>query len=151
MRIALIQLTVTDDPVANLAATMGFVRQAHAEGAEFILTPECTNGLWSNRAAQKALLRLEEDDATLAALRDEAEKLGVWLLIGSIALLTGDGDGRFANRSFLIRPDASIAARYDKIHMFDVNVSETEVYRESAAFAPAAKPLSRKRPLPPSA
>ena len=82
MRIALIQLTVTDEPVANLAATLGFVRQAHAEGAEFILTPECTNGLWSNRAAQKAMLRLEEDDATLAALRDEAGKLGVWLLIG---------------------------------------------------------------------
>ena len=149
MRIALIQLTVTDDPVANLAATLGFVRQAHAEGAEFILTPECTNGLWSNRAAQKALLRLEEDDATLAALRDEAGKLGVWLLIGSIALLTGDSDGRFANRSFLIRPDASIAARYDKIHMFDVNVSETEVYRESAAFRPGSQAVIAQTPFAP--
>ena len=149
MRIALIQLTVTDDPVANLAATLGFVRQAHAEGAEFILTPECTNGLWSNRAAQKALLRLEEDDATLAALRDEAGKLGVWLLIGSIALLTGDGDGRFANRSFLIRPDATIAARYDKIHMFDVNVSETEVYRESAAFRPGSQAVIAQTPFAP--
>ena len=149
MRIALIQLTVTDDPVANLAATLGFVRQAHAEGAEFILTPECTNGLWSNRAAQKALLRLEEDDATLAALRDEAGKLGVWLLIGSIALLTGDEDGRFANRSFLIRPDATIAARYDKIHMFDVNVSETEVYRESAAFRPGSQAVIAQTPFAP--
>ena len=149
MRIALIQLTVTDDPVANLAATLGFVRQAHAEGAEFILTPECTNGLWSNRAAQKAMLRLEEDDATLAALRDEAGKLGVWLLIGSIALLTGDEDGRFANRSFLIRPDASIAARYDKIHMFDVNVSETEVYRESAAFRPGSQAVIAQTPFAP--
>lgn len=149
MRIALIQLTVTDDPVANLAATLGFVRQAHAEGAEFILTPECTNGLWSNRVAQKALLRLEEDDATLAALRDEAGKLGVWLLIGSIALLTGDEDGRFANRSFLIRPDASIAARYDKIHMFDVNVSETEVYRESAAFRPGSQAVIAQTPFAP--
>ena len=149
MRIALIQLTVTDDPVANLAATLGFVRQAHAEGAEFILTPECTNGLWSNRAAQKAMLRLEEDDATLAALRDEAGKLGVWLLIGSIALLTGDADGRFANRSFLIRPDASIAARYDKIHMFDVNVSETEVYRESAAFRPGSQAVIAQTPFAP--
>ena len=149
MRIALIQLTVTDDPVANLAASLGFVRQAHAEGAEFILTPECTNGLWSNRAAQKAMLRLEEDDATLAALRDEAGKLGVWLLIGSLALLTGDSDGRFANRSFLIRPDASIAARYDKIHMFDVNVSETEVYRESAAFRPGSQAVIAKTPFAP--
>ena len=149
MRIALVQLTVTDDPLANLAATLGFVRQAHAQGAQFILTPECTNGLWSNRAAQKALLRLEEDDATLAALRDEAGKLGVWLLIGSIALLTGDGDGRFANRSFLIRPDASIAARYDKIHMFDVNVSETEVYRESAAFRPGSQAVIAQTPFAP--
>ena len=149
MRIALIQLTVTDDPVANLAATLGFVRQAHAEGAEFILTPECTNGLWSNRAAQKAMLRLEEDDATLAALRDEAGKLGIWLLIGSLALLTGDEDGRFANRSFLIRPDASIAARYDKIHMFDVNVSETEVYRESAAFRPGSQAVIAQTPFAP--
>ena len=149
MRIALIQLTVTDDPVANLAATLGFVRQAHAEGAEFILTPECTNGLWSNRAAQKAMLRLEEDDATLAALRDEAGKLGIWLLIGSLALLTGDEDGRFANRSFLIRPDATIAARYDKIHMFDVNVSETEVYRESAAFRPGSQAVIAQTPFAP--
>ena len=149
MRAALVQLTVTDNPVANLAATLGFVRQAHAEGAEFILTPECTNGLWSNRAAQKALLRLEEDDATLAALRDEAGKLGIWLLIGSLALLTGDEDGRFANRSFLIRPDASIAARYDKIHMFDVNVSETEVYRESAAFRPGSQAVIAQTPFAP--
>jgi predicted amidohydrolase len=149
MRAALVQLTVTDDPVANLAATLGFVRQAHAQGAQFILTPECTNGLWSNRAAQKAVLRLEEDDATLAALRDEAGKLGVWLLIGSIALLTGDADGRFANRSFLIRPDATIAARYDKIHMFDVNVSETEVYRESAAFRPGSKAVVAQTPFAP--
>ena len=149
MRAALVQLTVTDDPVANLAATLGFVRQAHAQGAQFILTPECTNGLWSNRAAQKAALRLEEDDATLAALRDEAGKLGVWLLIGSLALLTGDEDGRFANRSFLIRPDATIAARYDKIHMFDVNVSETEVYRESAAFRPGSQAVVAQTPFAP--
>ena len=149
MRAALVQLTVTDDPVANLAATLGFVRQAHAQGAEFILTPECTNGLWSNRAAQKAVLRREEDDPTLAALRDEAGKLGVWLLIGSIALLTGDADGRFANRSFLIRPDATIAARYDKIHMFDVNVSEAEVYRESAAFRPGSQAVIAQTPFAP--
>ncbi|MEI6798301.1 MAG: carbon-nitrogen hydrolase family protein [Pseudomonadota bacterium] len=147
MRIGLVQLTVTDDPVANLATTLSFVRQAQAEGAQFILTPECTNGLWSDRAAQKALLRGESDDPTLAALRDEAAKLGSWLLIGSIALVTGDADGRFANRSFLIGPDGSIAARYDKIHMFDVNVSETEVYRESAAFRPGDKAVVAQTPF----
>lgn len=149
MRIALVQLTVTDDPVANLAATLGFVRHAHAQGAEFILTPECTNGLWSNRAAQKALLRREEDDTTLAALRAEAAQSGVWLLIGSLALLTDDADGRFANRSVLIQPDGGIAARYDKIHMFDVNVSETEVYRESAAFRPGSQAVVAQTPFAP--
>ncbi len=149
MRVALVQLTVTDDPVANLAATLGFVRQAQTQGAQFILTPECTNGLWSNRAAQKAQLRREEDDPTLAALRDEAAKLGVWLLIGSLALLTGDADGRFANRSFLISPDGAVVARYDKIHMFDVNVSETEVYRESAAFRPGAAAVIAQTPFAP--
>ncbi len=147
MRVALVQLTVTDDPVVNLAATLGFVRQAQTQGAQFILTPECTNGLWSNRAAQKAQLRREEEDPTLAALREEAAKLGVWLLIGSLALLTGDADGRFANRSFLISPDGSVAARYDKIHMFDVNVTETEVYRESAAFRPGTAAVIAQTPF----
>ena len=140
-------MTVTDDPAMNLAGTLGYVRQAHQGGAGFVLTPECTNGLWSNRAAQKAVLRLEADDPTLAALRDEAAQLRIWLLIGSLALLTGDADGRFANRSFLIAPDGSIAARYDKIHMFDVNVSETEVYRESAGFRPGKSAVIADTPF----
>ena len=147
MRAALVQLTVTDDPVANLAQTLGFVRNAHTGGAGFVLTPECTNGLWSNRAAQRAVLRLEADDPTLAALRDEAGTLGIWLLIGSLALLTGDADGRFANRSFLIAPDGSVAAKYDKIHMFDVNVSETEVYRESSGFRPGQSAVIADTPF----
>ena len=147
MRTALIQLTVTDDPAANLAETLAFVRQARAAGAGFVLTPECTNGLWSNRAVQKAVLRLEADDPTLAALREAAASLGIWLLIGSLALLTGDADGRFANRSFLIGPDGRIAAKYDKIHMFDVNLSETEVYRESAGFRPGASAVLAVTPF----
>ena len=147
MRAALVQLTVTDDPVANLSQTLGLVDQAKAGGAGFILTPECTNGLWSNRAAQKALLHPEETDPTLAALREAAARHGVWLLIGSLALLTGDEDGRFANRSFLVAPDGGIAARYDKIHMFDVNVSETEIYRESAGFRPGAKAVLAETPF----
>ncbi len=147
MRAALVQLTVTDDPVANLAATLAYVTEAQAGGAGFVLTPECTNGLWSNRAAQRAVLRHQSDDPTLAALRDAAAKRGIWLLIGSLALLTGDEDGRFANRSFLIAPDGSIAASYDKIHMFDVNVSETEVYRESSGFRPGTKAVLADTPF----
>jgi deaminated glutathione amidase len=147
MRAALVQLTVGDDPIANLTETLRHLRAAAAGGASFVLTPECTNLLSSSRAHQQATLQSEAEDATLAALRAEAKALGVWLLIGSLALLTQDADGRFANRSFLIAPTGEIAARYDKIHMFDVNVSETEIYRESAAYRPGAEAVLAEMPL----
>lgn len=136
MRAALVQLTVGDDPTANLPATLAHVRAAVTGGAGFVLTPECTNALSSNRDHQRQVLHPEATDPTLAALRNQAAASGVWVLAGSIGLLTDDADGRFANRSFLITPSGDIAARYDKIHMFDVNVSETEVYRESAGYRP---------------
>ncbi|MDD8023789.1 MAG: carbon-nitrogen hydrolase family protein [Paracoccaceae bacterium] len=139
MRAGLVQLSVSDDPVANLAVTQGFIRQAAAGGAEFVLTPECTNLLSSDRAHQRAMLHHEDDDPTLAALRAQAADLKIWLLIGSLGLKTHDADGRFANRSFLIAPDGKIVARYDKIHMFDVDVSETEKYRESEGYRPGTR------------
>jgi predicted amidohydrolase len=147
MRAALIQLNVSDDPSANLPVTVGYIRQAVAAGAGFVLTPELTNGLSSSRAHQRAAFRHEEDDVTLAALRAEAQAAGIWLLIGSLGLLTHDTDGRFANRSFLIAPDGSVAARYDKIHMFDVNVSATEVYRESEGYRPGTKAVVAGTPF----
>jgi predicted amidohydrolase len=112
------------------------MRDAVSQGAGFVLTPEVTNCLTWNRAQQDAVLQHEADDITLAGLRKEAKALGVWVSIGSLALKTGDADGRFANRSFMIAPDGSIAARYDKIHMFDVTVSEAETYRESKGYRP---------------
>ncbi|MDP1669263.1 carbon-nitrogen hydrolase family protein [Phaeovulum sp.] len=147
MRAALIQLSVTDDWAVNLPVTLGFVRQAVAAGAGFVLTPEATNLLSSDRAHQRAVLHPEASDPTLAALRAEAARAGVWLLIGSLALKTDDADGRFANRSFLIGPDGSIAARYDKIHMFDVEVSETERYRESEGYRPGARAVLAATPF----
>ncbi|MFZ9198151.1 MAG: carbon-nitrogen hydrolase family protein [Paracoccaceae bacterium] len=138
MRAGLVQLNVGDDPAVNLPVTVDLVRRAVAGGAGFVLTPECTNALSGNRAHQRSVLRHEADDPTLAALRDEAARAGIWLLIGSLGVLTHDADGRFANRSFLIGPGGEIAARYDKIHMFDVNVSDTEIYRESAGYRPGA-------------
>lgn len=147
MRAGLVQLNVTDDPAANLPVTLAAVQNAVAEGAEFVLTPECTNALSSNRSHQRTVLRHEEDDETLAALREQAAKSGVWLLIGSLGLLTHDADGRFANRSILISPTGDIAARYDKIHMFDVDVSETEVYRESAGYRPGHQAVIAETPF----
>lgn len=136
MKVALLQMTSGDDPSENAAAAIAMMRQAAAQGAGFICTPEVTNCLSSSRAHQNAVLQHEQTDKTLAALRAEAADLGVWLSIGSLALKTGDPDGRFANRSFLIGPDGAVLARYDKIHMFDVDVSETESYRESAGYRP---------------
>lgn len=147
MRVGLVQLTVTDDPAANLPVTVEYIRQAVAGGAGFVLTPELTNGLSSSRAHQRSVFRHEEEDETLAALRAEARAAGIWLLIGSLGVLTHDADGRFANRSFLIAPDGSIAAHYDKIHMFDVNVSATEVYRESEGYRPGAKAVVAETPF----
>jgi predicted amidohydrolase len=139
IKAALVQLTVGDDPAENLPTTLVHIRAAAAGGAQFVLTPECTNALSSNRDHQRKVLRHEEQDETLAALQAEAARLRIWLLIGSLGLLTHDADGRFANRSFLVSPAGEIVARYDKIHMFDVNVSETEVYRESAGYRPGTK------------
>ena len=139
MRAALVQLSSGTDPETNLAATLGFVRAAAAAGADIVLTPEVTNLVTADRAHQAAVLQPEASDATLAALRAEAQALGIWLLIGSLALKSGDPDGRFVNRSFLVSPEGDIAARYDKIHMFDVELSEHERYRESAAFRPGAR------------
>ena len=147
MRAGLIQLSVTDDPAANLPVTVDLVRRAAAGGAGFVLTPEVTNCLSSDRAHQRAVLRHEKDDPTLAALRSEAQALGIWLLIGSLGLLTDDADGRFANRSFLIGPNGDIKARYDKIHMFDVTVSETEKYMESSGYRPGDRAVLAKTPF----
>lgn len=147
MRAGLVQLTVGDDPAENLPETLALIRAAVQGGAGFVLTPECTNALSSNRARQRTLFRAEDQDPTLAALREEAARCGIWLLIGSLGVLSDDPDGRFANRSFLIGPDGTIAARYDKIHMFDVNVSDTEVYRESAGYRPGNRAVLADTPF----
>jgi len=136
MRAGLIQLCSSDDPAANLVITETLVREAAAGGATLILTPECTNLVSASRARQRAMLHEEGEDPTLARLREAAAELGVWLAIGSLLLKTGDADGRFANRGFLIDPAGAVAARYDKIHMFDVDLDGGESYRESAAFRP---------------
>ncbi|MCA3536906.1 MAG: carbon-nitrogen hydrolase family protein [Rhodobacter sp.] len=147
MRVGLVQLTVTDDPAGNLPQTLALVRAAVAGGAGFVLTPECTNALSSDRAHQQDILHPEDGDPTLAALRAEAARADIWLLIGSLGLKTRDDDGRFANRSLLIDPTGAITARYDKIHMFDVTLSESETYRESASYRPGARAVLAETPF----
>lgn len=147
MKTALLQLSSGDDPAANLAMTRALLREAAGQGAGFVLTPEVTNCVSGSRSRQNDVLQSEAEDQTLIGLQAEAQALGVWLLIGSLALKTGDPDGRFANRSFLIDPAGEIVARYDKIHMFDVDVSATETYRESAGFRPGDRAVVARTPF----
>ncbi|MGJ8621855.1 MAG: carbon-nitrogen hydrolase family protein [Yoonia sp.] len=147
MKTALLQLNSGDDPVANLAQTTDLVAQAAGQGARFILTPEVTNCVSQDRKHQIKVLQHQEDDLTLAALRKAAIQHDVWLSIGSLALKTHDDDGRFANRSFLIDPAGQIIAQYDKIHMFDVAVSSTETYRESAGYRPGTQAVVADTPF----
>lgn len=146
MRGALLQLNASDDPVRNLPQTLAYLREAAGAGAEFVLTPEVTNCVSTNRAHQAKVLQHEGVDETLAGLRKAAKTEGVWLLIGSLALLTEDADGRFANRSFLINPKGEVRARYDKIHMFDVQIDEAETYRESAGYRPGSQAVVAETP-----
>lgn len=147
MKAALIQLNSGDNPAENLHVTQAYVAQAAAQGAEFILTPEVTNCVSTSRARQVEVLQSEAEDLTLSALCVQSRDLGIWLLIGSLALKTDDADGRFANRSFLIGPDGTIRARYDKIHMFDVEVSAEETYRESAGYRPGDRAVLADMPI----
>lgn len=125
----------SDNPAENLTTVCGYIDQAAARGAGFVCTPEVTNCVSMDRAHQARVLCHQNDDPTLIGLRNAAARHGIWLSIGSLAL-KGGTDGRFVNRSFLIAPDGAIAATYDKIHMFDVQVSETETYAESSGYAP---------------
>ncbi|MEL7463502.1 MAG: carbon-nitrogen hydrolase family protein [Pseudomonadota bacterium] len=148
-RAALIQLTSSDDPAANLPVTEALIREAAASGAQFIATPEVTNVVSMSRARQRAVLADEASDATLARLRVVASELGVHLLVGSLALSGESEDGRFVNRSFLIGSDGGVAARYDKIHMFDAVPTETERYRESSGYRPGSEARIAPTPLGP--
>ncbi|WP_444928403.1 nitrilase-related carbon-nitrogen hydrolase (plasmid) [Microbulbifer sp. SSSA002] len=111
------------------------------QGARFILTPEVTNCVSTSTTQQREVLQHEEDDIFLAGLREQAAALGVWLLIGSLGIKTHDADGRLANRSFMINPQGEIVARYDKIYMFDVQVTELRHSANQQTIGPEPGPL----------
>ena len=135
---ACLQITTARDMAPNIATIDRLARAARAAGADIAMTPEVSNIIEPNRQLQMEKVRFEGEDPVLAAGRDLARDTGLWLLLGSLAIKI-DGDQRLANRSFLIAPDGSIAARYDKIHMFDVNLANGETYRESNRFRPGER------------
>ncbi|MBS0534525.1 MAG: carbon-nitrogen hydrolase family protein [Proteobacteria bacterium] len=130
----LIQMRSGVTPAANVDAAAKLIAQAKAAGAAYVQTPEMTNIMEVKRDRLFETIREEDNDPSLAAFRDLAKKHGLFVHVGSLAIkLLPD---RAANRGFLIDPHGEIAARYDKIHMFDVDLANGESYRESRTYRP---------------
>jgi predicted amidohydrolase len=131
---AMVQMRTGLLPPANLEQGTKLIREAVAQGADYVLTPEVSNMIQSNRQAMFENLAAEEDDLSLKAYRALAVELKIHLHIGSLALRASPE--RAVNRSFLIGPDGTVIASYDKIHMFDIDLPGGESYRESANYQP---------------
>jgi predicted amidohydrolase len=131
---AMIQMRAGLLPEPNLDQGARLIREAAAQGASFVQTPEVSNMMQTDRRALFELLQSEDDDRSLGGYRDLARELGIHLNIGSLALRVTPE--KAVNRSFLIGPSGDILARYDKIHMFDIDLGGGESYRESANYQP---------------
>jgi deaminated glutathione amidase len=133
VRIAILQAQSGIDPVANAARLVEAVEQAAAGAAAMLFTPEMSGMLDRDRERALGKARAEQDDEVLAAVRAAAARSGIWVHLGSLAL-RGEG-GKLANRGFVIDAGGDIRARYDKIHLFDVDLPTGESWRESAMYA----------------
>jgi predicted amidohydrolase len=142
---ACVQLNSGRDIAPNIATAADLVRRARDAGGQFIMTPEVSDMIEPKRALRLEKARAESDHPMLAAWRALARETGAHLLLGSV-MLRETGAERLLNRSFLIAPDGEIMARYDKIHMFDVDLPGGESYRESAVFRPGDRAVLA--PLP---
>jgi len=145
MKAALIQLRTPAGQAAALAQAEPLIREAVAAGAEFVLTPECSNIVQKNRPKLFEVLATPEDDVCVQGLIALAAELKIWLLIGSALVKRTDGGA--ANRSILVGPDGRIAATYDKMHMFDVDLPTGEKARESEAYTPGETAVTAATPL----
>jgi len=142
---ACVQMRSGVDRVQNTKDALSLIAEAAGAGAKFIVTPEMTNAV--DRNAKRLFSNLADGETLeeIAAFASAAQRHGVWLLIGSMAVKRDDG--RLANRSFLYAPDGKIAARYDKLHMFDVALPDGESWRESAVYAPGDQAVVASTPI----
>jgi hypothetical protein len=131
---AMIQMRSGVTPAANVDAAVQLITEAKNAGAEYVQTPEVTNIFESKRDRLFAAIQDEEHDPSLAAMRELARKLKLTIHLGSFAIKVSPE--KAANRSFLIDPHGAIVARYDKIHMFDVELDDGQIYRESRNYRP---------------
>jgi predicted amidohydrolase len=147
-----VQFTAARDYEPNIRVVSDLVRRARDAGADFVLTPENTGLMEPIGKLRREKARDEANHPVLAALREVARETGVWLLLGSVAVDIArepgipEGERRLANRSYLIDAAGGIAARYDKIHMFDVDLAGGESYRESNAFRPGGGTVLAETP-----
>jgi len=132
VRIALLQMTAGIDPAANAATIEGAVTEAKAGGATMLFTPEMSGLLDRDRERAAQSIVVEADDVVLSATRAAARRLGLWVHLGSLAVRRDDG--RLANRGFVIDDAGEVRARYDKLHLFDVDLPTGEQWRESASY-----------------
>ena len=146
MKIAVYQGQTGIDPVRNAEDLVAAVEQAAAGGAVMLFTPEMSGLLDRDRSRAEAHLKDEENDPVLEAVREAARRMDLWIHLGSLAL-RGGPDGKLVNRGFVIDDQGSIRARYDKIHLFDVDLPTGESWRESAAYAPGAQPVVIDTPV----
>jgi deaminated glutathione amidase len=144
-RAAILQMTSGVDPAPNAAVMTDAVAHAASEGAAMLFTPEMSGLLDRDRKRAAAHLTTEDADPVLAAMRDAAAKHGIWVHIGSLALLRADG--KLANRGFVIDDSGAIRARYDKLHLFDVDLATGESWRESAVYTGGERAVAVDTPL----
>ena len=141
---ACVQMRSSCDVAENIAAAKTLVREAASKGADLVMTPEMTSLLVTRTSDLFDKAREEKDDEALAAFRALAKEEGIWLLLGSLPIrLSG---AKVANRSFLLSPEGEVAASYDKIHMFDVDLEGGESYRESRNYEPGAEAVLARLP-----
>ncbi|UVO53464.1 carbon-nitrogen hydrolase family protein [Sphingomonas sp. SUN039] len=136
MKIALLQMTSGIDPDVNAATLETAIADAAGQGAAMLFTPEMSGLLDSNGARAATQVTDEVHDRVLARVRAAAAREGVWVHLGSLAVEGDEGDPRWANRAFVIDADGEIAARYDKVHLFDVDLPTGESWRESSRYVP---------------
>ncbi len=138
LKIGLVQFTAAPSIERNIELTAAPIRAAAAAGAELVCLPEVANLMQRRRSLARELVCAESEDPALTAWRALASELHIWLHVGSMVVRIDDDD-RFANRGLLIDPDGEVRARYDKIHMFDVDLEGGESYRESSGFRPGER------------
>ena len=146
MRAAIFQMTSGIDPAANANAMTDMIARAAGEGADIVFTPEMAGYLDRDRQRAAATLKSEADDPVLAQVREAAAKHGLWVHIGSLPLKDERPDGRWTNRSFMIDAAGQVRARYDKIHLFDVDLDTGERWRESAVYGPGERVVAVDTP-----